>query len=425
MRIGILGLGYVGLTSAACLLKEGHLVVGVEPDDAKLASLAQGNCPISEPGIAALLETGKANGRWQAVASVSEADITARCDIVLVCVGTSSATNGTLDLSHVEAATRDVAAALAAGNRSGRLTVVYRSTMPPGSMETLVRPIYARILGGGFEEAVELAVNPEFMRESTAVHDYFNPARIVIGTADGGPSAALATLYRDIDAPRFFTTFAEAEFVKLVDNAWHATKVSFANEIGRFCHGIGVDPARIYEIFVADTKLNISPHYLRPGGPFGGSCLPKDLRALSNLGETIGIDAPLIGSAMASNDAHKRFLFERCARGLPAGASVLLLGLAFKAESDDLRESPKVELARNLIDAGMRVSIFDPHVVAARLIGRNLEEARLRLPSLDQLLVSEEVALSRTYDAVVDTMGWSSRLPVRSENIIDISRLSL
>ena len=307
MKVGILGLGYVGLTSAGCMLEQGHSVVGVEPHAEKLADLSHGVCPISEPGLDDFLKRGTAAKRWTFYPDTVAADV-GRCDIILVCVGTPAREDGSLNMEQIELATDELASALAASGRAGKHTIVYRTTMPPGSMEFLVRPRFEKILGSDCERVVELVYNPEFMRETSAIEDYFHPSRIVVGTADRMPCPRLSELNRDVAAPWFHTSFAEAEFVKLVDNAWHALKVAFANEIGRFASEICVSADKTHEIFISDSKLNISPSYLVPGGPFGGSCLPKDLRALAKLGKDAGVEAPLIASVLE---------FERGSQRLP------------------------------------------------------------------------------------------------------------
>lgn len=422
MKLGILGLGYVGLTSAACLIKEGHTVIGVEPDTAKRAMLAVGVCPIAEPGVGDLLALGTNERRWEVHADILAASVD-RCDAVLVCVGSPGTEEGDLDLTHVAFVSRGIADLVARTDRTRPLPVVYRSTMPPGSMDRTVLPAYAEALGSERDRLVELVFNPEFMRETTAVRDYFNPARIVVGTMDGRPSAILAELYRNIDAPSFVTRYAEAELVKLVDNTWHATKVAFANEIGRLCLALGLDTAVVNDIFLADTKLNVSARYLRPGAPFGGSCLPKDIRALNAIGGGLGVDTPVIGSVMASNEVHKRALLKRCLAQVSEGAHVLMVGIAFKPESDDLRESPYLELAADLIAANIRVSVYDPFVDPQRLIGRNLQEVQQRLPGLVLLLIDEETARRGAFDAVIDTADWARRLGLDAGNVVRVNKL--
>ncbi|MEP4525361.1 MAG: nucleotide sugar dehydrogenase, partial [Alloalcanivorax venustensis] len=234
--------------------------------------------------------------------------------------------------------------------------------------------------------------NPEFLREGSAVKDYFEPPKIVIGTSDAQPDPVMEALHEGIDAPVFSVGYHEAEITKFVDNTWHAVKVAFANEIGRVCLAADISAQQVHEIFVSDIKLNISPYYMRPGGAFGGSCLPKDVRALQHIGADIGANLHLIDSLLRSNEAHKHRLFEYAAEGLEPGARILMAGLAFKANTDDLRESPNVDLARKLLAAGYVLEIYDPAIEADMLVGANLGYAYSQLPSLERLLVSKETA---------------------------------
>jgi GDP-mannose 6-dehydrogenase len=292
-------------------------------------------------------------------------------------------------------------------------------------MEGLIVPIFAASLGKGYACVIEPVYNPEFLRESSAVADYFGPSKIVIGTGDGRPSPRMEALYADLSAPRFYVRFGDAELTKLVDNAWHAVKIAFANEIGRLCLQLGLSAATAHEIFVSDTKLNISPYYLRPGGAFGGSCLPKDVRALQQLSADCGANTPLIDALLRSNEGHKFRLFQYATAGLQPGAAVLLAGIAFKDGTDDLRESPNVDLARALLRAGFELAIFDPTVDVSRLAGANLGYAWSQLPQLAKLLVSKADAETRRFDRVLATNKtvWQLALP-KGQEVIDLSRLA-
>ena len=244
-------------------------------------------------------------------------------------------------------------AELVSPNRATPLTIVFRSTMRPGTIEELVLPIFENALRDRMD-LVELVYNPEFLRKSVAIQDFFNPPKIVIGTKDGERCAALDELNAGIEAPVFYTTYRAAEMTKFVDNTFHAVKIAFANEVGRVCDKLGISAATVHKIFISDTKLNISPYYLRPGGAFGGSCLPKDVRALQYIASDVGAHTHLVDSLLRSNDAHKNFLFENCLKAVPAGGRVLMLGLAFKENSDDLRESPNIDLARKFLQSNIR-----------------------------------------------------------------------
>lgn len=421
MKIAIFGLGYVGITGAACLVREGHAVVGVEINERKSRAVASGRSPIFEPGVEELLAAGVREGRLTVVADARDA--IADADIAMVCVGTPSAPDGAHNMSYVMNVSKEIATALADSARAEPLTVVYRSTMRPGSIEELIAPVFESVLGEKNAALVELVYNPEFLRESTAVADYLAPPKIVVGTKDGKPSTRIEALYSTIDAPTFVTRFREAEFTKFVDNTFHAVKVAFANEIGRFCVALGIDASKVHEIFISDRKLNISPYYCRPGGAFGGSCLPKDVRALQYLSDDTGSSAYLIESLLKSNEAHKRFLYELATKDLPKGSHVLMIGLAFKAGTDDLREAPQLDLARRLLQNGYRLSILDPAVKPDQLLGQNLGYAFAHLPNMAKLLVSEEVAASTTYDRVIDTNGRARGVALMPAPLININAL--
>jgi GDP-mannose 6-dehydrogenase len=418
MKITILGLGYVGFTSMCCLAHQGHDVVGIDVNETKVQAINSGAAPIVEPEVCALLQRALAAGRVAAFAHID--NHLDDSDVAIVCVGTPSAPDGSHDMSYIAKVTHQIAASVKR-DRSAPLAVVFRSTVRPGTMEGLIVPIFAASLGKGYA----CVINPEFLRESSAVADYFGPSKIVIGTGDGRPSPRMEALYADLSAPRFYVRFGDAELTKLVDNAWHAVKIAFANEIGRLCLQLGLSAATAHEIFVSDTKLNISPYYLRPGGAFGGSCLPKDVRALQQLSADCGANTPLIDALLRSNEGHKFRLFQYATAGLQPGAAVLLAGIAFKDGTDDLRESPNVDLARALLRAGFELAIFDPTVDVSRLAGANLGYAWSQLPQLAKLLVSKADAETRRFDRVLATNKtvWQLALP-KGQEVIDLSRLA-
>lgn len=409
MKIVIFGIGYVGLTSAACLIKDGHEVIGIDVSAGKVADVNAGRSPIFEPGLEELLTLGVKEGRLSAKQEIG--DRLTDTDIAIVCVGTPSAPDGSHNMSYIAEVSRQIGLAMASVERpQGPLTVMYRSTMRPGSIDRLIVPIFQSFLGQ-VQGKVEIVYNPEFLRESTAISDYYAPPKIVIGTVDGKPSKNVDALYAAIKAPRFIVGYREAEITKFVDNTFHALKVVFANELGRICEAEGVSTAQVHEIFVSDTKLNISPYYLRPGGAFGGSCLPKDVRALTYLSNESGAQTFVIDAIMRSNDAHKRFLFERAEAGLAPGARVLLNGLAFKKDSDDLRESPNIDLARRLLGAGYFLKIWDPQIKPEALNGQNLGYSFAHLPEMSQLLVRDKSELiSLDFDRIIDARGNADQL---------------
>lgn len=405
MKIAVYGLGYVGLTTAACALESGHEVHGVDVSAAKIDVIARGESPIHEPGLSERLATGIRDATL--TIDVRTGSELATSDIAMVCVGTPSQSDGSHNMTYILEVTRQIAEWLAKNKpvREQPLVIAYRSTVRPGTMQELVVPVLeSQGLTHGVE--VELVYHPEFLRESTAIKDYFSPPKIVYGTADGKPCAALDTLYKDIEAPRFVCRYPESEMTKFVDNTFHALKVTFTNEIGRIAYSYGISASKLHEIFIADTKLNISPYYLRPGGAFGGSCLPKDVRALDYLAKQSGVEADVVSSLISSNETHKQFLFDAATEGTPPPASVLLIGLAFKANSDDMRESPLLDLAASLVSEGYALTILEENYNEAALHATNLSHVMTRLPQLDSLVVGNKEELSgRDFDLVIDGRG--------------------
>jgi GDP-mannose 6-dehydrogenase len=420
MKIAIYGLGYVGLTAAGCLTSEGHEILGVDVSEAKVRETNSGISPIKEPGLEELLQKAVKARRLHCVTDASQ--LLDDCEMAIVCVGTPSSANGAHNMAYIAEVSRQIATSIR--NRSTTLTVVYRSTIRPGTTEELIRPIFEATLGDDRLDRFELVYNPEFLRESTAIHDYFNPPKIVVGTHDGQPNARMDELHKNLDATVFYTPFREAEITKFVDNSFHALKVAFANELGRICMQLGISARKMHEIFISDTKLNISPYYLRPGNAFGGSCLPKDVRALQYIAADIGAQTRLIDSLIPSNEAHKHYLFEQVTVGLAPGASVLMVGLAFKDKSDDLRESPKVDMARKLLNAGFNLSVFDPYLEPDHLIGQNLGYSFLHLPTLPRLLVSAEKVEATHYDLIIDTTGSADALKLNCDRVVDLNSLA-
>ncbi|MGY4602903.1 GDP-mannose 6-dehydrogenase [Bradyrhizobium sp. USDA 4474] len=420
MKIAVFGLGYVGMTAAACLAKQGHEILGVDISDEKVAIVNSGKSPVTEPGLDELVARAVRKGLLSATKNPDRH--LDNCAMAIVCVGTPSAPDGSHNMSFVVEVSHHIAE-LVGPARATPLTVVFRSTMRPGTIEELVLPIFEDALRDRIGQ-VELVYNPEFLRESVAIQDFFNPPKIVVGTKDGQRCTALDELNGRIDAPVFYTTYRAAEMTKFVDNTFHALKIAFANEVGRVCDRLGISAVTVHKIFTSDTKLNISPYYLRPGGAFGGSCLPKDVRALQYIASDVGAHTHLVDSLLRSNDAHKNFLFENCLKAVPAGGQVLMLGLAFKENSDDLRESPNIDLARKFLQSSIHLSIYDPHVEPSKLLGQNLGYAFSNLPALRKLLVAKSVAESELFDLVVDTRGWAKSMALRSKWIIDVNTLS-
>ncbi|MBX7446618.1 nucleotide sugar dehydrogenase [Mycolicibacterium sp. 3033] len=419
MNIAILGLGYVGVTAAACLASQGHYVIGIDPNATKVNAVLEGRSPITEPRVGELIAEARKQGLI--TASVSLGAEVAMCDLAIVCVGTPSAVDGSHNMSYIAEVSRQLAE-LVKAQPDASLTVAYRSTVRPGTMENLIQPIFDGALGSD-SARVELVYYPEFLRESSAVDDYFSPPKVVIGTKTGDRCATIDKINEAVTAPIFYVRYPESEITKFVDNSFHAVKIAFANEIGRVCTQLGISAYEVHKIFVSDTKLNVSPYYLRPGGAFGGSCLPKDVRALQHIARVSGSSTYLIDSLITSNEAHKSFLFEHATRNLEYGAKVLLLGIAFKNASDDLRESPNIDLARMLITAGYRLSIFDQYVTPENLIGQNLG-ALSNSPFIRELLVNRSVVESTNWDLVIDSRGSADKYALTTARTVNISRLA-
>jgi len=396
MRISVFGLGYVGCISAACLARDGHTVVGVDVVPRKVDQLNRGESPIVEPGLQELLDQAIASGRLRATMAVTEA--VAATDVGIVCVGTPSRDNGSIDLQYVTRVAREIGAALE--GRTVPFTVLIRSTVVPGTTEGVVKPTVIDAAGRGAD--VRFGFHPEFLREASAVADYDAPPRIVVGCDSDETYRLVAALYPRATAPVLRTTFAVAELLKYADNAFHALKVTFANEIGALCKAAGVSGREVMSYVADDRKLNLSPAYLQPGLPFGGSCLPKDLRALTHLASTWSVDTVLLRAVLASNDAHKKRVLDLVRRA--PDKRVAVLGLSFKHATDDLRESPAVELVETLVGKGFDVRVFDPTVHMSALIGANLSYDRRELPHLDRLLMpSLDLAVSGASVVVVTT----------------------
>ncbi len=401
MKVAIFGLGYVGTVTAAGLASQGHHVVGVDVDASKVAAVGQGRSPVIEPDVDRLVAQAVAAGRLSATADVREAIDGA--DISLVCVGTPSTPRGDTDLTYVSAVLADVREAMsdATPPSSGFHSLVIRSTVPPGTGDSLVRPAFSpELLPDGW--TVGTAMCPEFLREGSGVEDFFAPPFVVVGAQDPRTRTACERLFDFCDQEVLTVDVASAEALKYACNAFHAVKVTFANEMGRVFSQYGVDSRGVMEIFCQDRKLNISPSYLRPGFAFGGSCLPKDLRALQSMARSSGVDVPLLTSTLISNEIIVRALVDRV---LESGyRHVAILGLSFKMNTDDLRESPNLELAERFVGKGLEVRIYDPIVNPARLVGSNLEFLQSRLPHVSRLLRDRpEAALEGAEVAIVST----------------------
>jgi GDP-mannose 6-dehydrogenase len=395
MRISVFGLGYVGCVSAACLAHDGHLVIGVDVNPQKVDLVGSGQSPIIEPGLAELVEEGVSSGRLQ-VSLDSQAAVH-RSDVSLICVGTPSNANGSLNLQYIESVCHEIGAALA--TKQSYHVVVVRSTVLPGTVQERLIPLLEQQSRKQAGRDIGVCMNPEFLRESSAIDDYYRPSYIIIGQTDVRSGDVAQQLYTAVEAPVVRTAIQTAEMVKYVNNAFHALKVAFANEIGNLSKSFGIDGREVMELFCQDRRLNISPAYLRPGFAFGGSCLPKDLRALVYRGREHDLDSPLLSIILDSNQRQIERGIELVAR--TGRKKVGVLGLSFKAGTDDVRESPIIPLIETLVGRGYQVSVYDEQVDLNRLIGTNksfLERelphiASLTRPSLDQVIAQAEVVV--------------------------------
>lgn len=383
MKIAIFGMGYVGAVSGACFAELGHEIIGVDVSEEKIAMINRGEAPIVEEMIAELtaraVRAGKFRATNDAVAAVRA------CEVSLVSVGTPTARDGTPDLSYVENVVREIGAALKGG--AAPHTVVIRSTIPPGATARRLAPILEEAAGEKIGARVHLAFNPEFLREGRSVRDFRHPPFTIIGALSDQGFAATKALYDGVNSEVIQTDPATAESIKLLSNAWHGLKVAFANEAARILKTADVDGRAALKIFAKDTTLNISPAYLRPGFAFGGSCLPKDLRALVSIAERTQTAAPILKAALSSNEAHLDAAIaavRACGR-----RPVVLFGLSFKPGTDDLRESPYVALAEKLIGKGYKLTIVDPYVDASRLLGKNKEFIEREIPHFVDLIARD------------------------------------
>lgn len=394
-RISVFGLGYVGSVSGACMAQMGHHVIGVDANPAKVALINQGLPPVIETGLSELLASVTKSGAFSATESWQEA--IAATDVALVCVGTPSSPNGSLSVELVKRVSEQIGSALAA--KQEYFVVVIRSTVLPGTVESAVIPILEARSGKKAGSDFGVCMVPEFLREGSSVKDFFHPPKTVIGELDCRAGECIAGLFDGIDAPLIRTSIRVAESLKYADNAFHAVKVTFANEIGNICKAAGCDSHEVMKIFCMDTKLNLSPYYLKPGFAFGGSCLPKDLRAITYHARSMDITTPLLDSLLVSNKKQ----IERVTTLLQGykGKSLGFLGLSFKHGTDDLRESPILEVIETMIGKGFHVGIYDEFVSIARLVGANKEYIEKEIPHVSSLMRSSAEDLMADSDVVI------------------------
>src|SRR6266853_1274759 len=394
-KISVLGLGYVGAVTAGCLAGKGFHVLGVDTNTAKIAKIQSGKSPVLEPGLDELIRDGHAAGRLQATTDTASA--VRATDLTFLCVGTPSLRMGKLDLSSIERSCREAGEALR--SKSTFHWFVLRSTILPGTAEKVAIPAIEAASGKRAGIDFAICTNPEFTREGCAVADFLTPPMTVLGAADPAHFAPLREIYRWVPGRIFETSLRVSEMVKYACNTFHALKVSFANEIGILCKETGVNTEEVTNIFTSDTKLNISPAYLAPGFAFGGSCLPKDVRALTYRAKELDLNLPLLEAIMPSNEAHIERAVELV---LDAGKkNVAILGLSFKAKTDDLRESPMVKLIKRLLGEGCKIRIWDRDVALGQLLGTNLQYIEEEIPHIGSLLGADLASILRDAEIVV------------------------
>jgi GDP-mannose 6-dehydrogenase len=422
MNISIFGLGYVGAVSAACLAAAGHSVIGVDSNRTKVDLINSGTAPIVEERVGEMI----AQARDQALlsATTSVADAVRLTSLSIVCVGTPSQLNGNLDLSFVRRVCEEIGTALR--DKTEFHVVVIRSTILPGSMRNVVIPVLEAASGKIAGKQFGVCNNPEFLREGTAVFDYNHPPKTVIGETDSLAGDILLELYSGFDAPLVRTTIEVAEMVKYVDNSWHALKVSFANEIGSLCKALGLDSHRVMDIFCQDTKLNLSAYYLKPGFAFGGSCLPKDVRALNYTAKSLDLSLAVLNAILPSNERQIQSAFEMI---VDTGKHRIgILGFAFKAGTDDLRESPLVNIIERLIGKGYEVRVYDRNVRVASLSGANRDYILNHIPHISRLMMDSAQEVAEFAETLVIGNGAAEFRNIMEETradqiVIDLVRL--
>ncbi|MDX1577170.1 MAG: nucleotide sugar dehydrogenase [Gemmatimonadota bacterium] len=421
MRISVFGLGYVGVVSAACFAREGHDVIGVDINGKKVEAINAGRAPIVEEGIQELVAGVVESGSLRATTDAAEA--VHGSEVSVLCVGTPSAPNGSLDLSYVERVSEQVGQVVR--HKDEPHVVVLRSTVLPGTLEERVLPILSDASGKRVGEGIHACVNPEFLREGTSIRDFYDPPFTLYGATDDLASDRLTELYAGLEAPVHRVEIRAAEMIKYACNAFHAVKVSFANDIGNACKALGIDGQEVMRVVCEDTKLNISPAYLKPGFAFGGSCLPKDVRALAYEARRRDVETPVLRAALQTNEAQ----IERAAGMVLATGrrSVGLVGLSFKEGTDDLRESPMVALAETLIGKGLELAIYDRNVREAGLMGANRAYIEAHIPHIWSLMVEsvEEAVRGREVVVLANKDEETARVPeLREEGqvVVDLAR---
>ena len=423
MKVSIFGLGYVGAVSLACLSRDGHEVIGVDIDQSKLDLIQAGKTPVVEEGMVDLMQQVAASGRVSVTTDAAQAVLDS--EISLVCVGTPSAANGSQDQGAILRLAEAMGQALA--KKKSPHVVVFRSTLVPGTVEDVLRPIIEDASGKKDGVDFHLCFQPEFLREGSSIRDYDKPPFTIVGANHAYPAEQLRALFGRLPCKFIETSVRSAEMMKYCCNNFHALKITFANETARLCHALGVDAFEVMDLVCQDTQLNISKAYLKPGFAFGGSCLPKDLRATSHLAKTHDVELPMLSNILASNQAHLALALDKV---LATGKRKIgFIGLSFKTGTDDLRESPLVTLAEQLIGKGMQLSVYDPEVHLAQLLGANRRYIEKHLPHIGELVRGDIEAVIAESEVLVVGLGTAEvaealeRLVTPAQTLIDLANL--
>jgi GDP-mannose 6-dehydrogenase len=416
-------MGYVGAVCSACFASEGHHVIGVDPQKVKVDLINEGKSPIVENGLEELIAAGVSSGHLKAVQDASSA--VEETDISIICVGTPSKNNGGLNLDYIQLVCEEIGALIR--SKKQKHIVVMRSTVLPGTAMKIAIPALEKASGKKLGEGFGYVSNPEFLRESTAIFDFYNPPKTVIGETETESGDIISSFYTKLAAPLIRVPVPIAEMVKYADNSWHAVKVAFGNEIGNIAKTMGIDGQKVMEVFCQDEKLNLSPYYLKPGFAFGGSCLPKDVRAITHKAKELDLHSPLLSSLIPSNEMQIEQAFGLIKQ--TDKKKIAMLGISFKANTDDLRESPLVELVEKMIGKGYDVKIYDKSVSLAKLTGANKEYILQHIPHISNLLLDDLNAVVDHGEVIVIGNGADEFHNVEpmltgDEHIVDLVRVA-
>ena len=422
MNISVVGLGYVGAVCSACFANEGHNVIGMDIDEVKVNLINSGKAPIVEKDLEDYISRNVKAGRLKATTDLKEA--IDNSDVTIISVGTPSEANGNINLQYIKEAAKAIGEKLK--EKDAFHIVSMRSTVLPGTGKNVVIPIIEEISGKKAGVDFGYVSNPEFLRESTAIWDFYNPPKTVVGAMDEKSYKTFRELYSFLDAPYFEVEIEVAEMIKYADNSWHATKVTFANEIGMICKKLGIDSHKVMNVFCADTKLNISTYYMKPGFAFGGSCLPKDVRAITYKAKSVDANTPLLNSLMPSNEFQIKRIYNEFIKPLRS-KKIAVLGISFKPNTDDLRESPILELTEMLIGKGYKIKIYDPNVLQAKEEGANKALLENELWHINEKLVENSEEALKDADIIIIGNGSKEFADIIETNndktIIDLMRV--